>query len=403
MSPFFDYRLLPVLVGALFVHWIVLSAPEARLRFLTALSIVLLVVWQPLFACTAIVLSLGIHHAFLDDKRSPARLWGWVAALVLSLVVLKHGGELARWLPPSASWAERYLLLPLGASYFVFRVIQYAADRHRGTLRNASAWHVLGFFFFFPCLPAGPLQSFQEFHGSRVADARSFASDGIRRLLWGYFKKLVVIELVWDASLEAFSRAFLDSGPAAFISAPRMALKVVGLSFLRAYLDLSAYTDIAVGLGALFGYRLPENFHRPLTQVSLTGFWRSWHATLGRWCRDQVFFPVLGVTRRPWVAAYAGMIAMGLWHDTSWNWLVWGIYHGTGLVAWAYFERRFSRSPVVKLAVARAAGVVATLLFVVLGFALTAVPRVSDGIILYAACVEGLYRTVAELPRWFLA
>lgn len=403
MSPFFDWRLIPVLVVTLAVNWLVLRSEAARLRLVTVVSLAVLAAWQPGFAVLAVLLVSAVHFSFNGKQSTPRKLLGWVALSLSVLVALKGATRIATALSLEGSWAERYLVLPLGVSYFVFRLIQYAADHHRGVLRNDSLWRALAFFFFLPSLPAGPLQSFQDFHGGRGSrfDPDLFHS-GLRRALWGYFKKLVVLELAWDASLEAFSRAFLDAGPAAFTSAPRMAAKVVGLGFLRAYLDLSAYTDIALGLGGMLGFRLPENFDRPLASPTLTSFWRRWHMSLGSWCRDQVFFPVLGLTRRPWVAAYAAMIAMALWHDLSWNWLAWGIYHGTGLCLWGLAERKLGRLRLAWLRWARPLGVGVTLAFVALGFALTSTRSLSDGIALYVACVEGVSRALLAAPAWLV-
>ena len=84
--------------------------------------------------------------------------------------------------------------------------------------------------------------------------------------------------------------------------------------FVRAYFDLSAYTDLAIGFSALFGFRIMENFHYPFLQKNLGDFWRSWHISLSSWCRNNVYFPVFGLTRKAWLGLYASMLTMGLWH-----------------------------------------------------------------------------------------
>ncbi len=109
--------------------------------------------------------------------------------------------------------------------------------------------------------------------------------------------------------------------------------------FLRAYFDLSAYTDLAIGFSALFGFRIMENFHYPFWQKNLSDFWHSWHISLSSWVRNNVYFPVFGLTRKVWLGLYASMLTMGLWHYVSVNWAVWGLYHGTGLVVVSRFER----------------------------------------------------------------
>ena len=109
--------------------------------------------------------------------------------------------------------------------------------------------------------------------------------------------------------------------------------------FVRAYFDLSAYTDLAIGFSRLFGFRIMENFHFPFWQKNLSDFWRSWHISLSTWCRNNVYFPVFGLTRKTWLGLYASMLTMGLWHYVDLNWLAWGLYHGTGLVIVARWER----------------------------------------------------------------
>ena len=108
---------------------------------------------------------------------------------------------------------------------------------------------------------------------------------------------------------------------------------------MRAYFDLSAYTDLAIGFSALFGFRIMENFHLPFLQKNLGDFWRSWHISLSSWCRNNVYFPVFGLTRKPWLGLYASMLTMGLWHYVDLNWTAWGLYHGTGLVVVSRWER----------------------------------------------------------------
>jgi len=108
---------------------------------------------------------------------------------------------------------------------------------------------------------------------------------------------------------------------------------------VRAYFYLSAYTDLAVGFSRLFGFRIMENFHFPFWQKNLSAFWHSWHISLSTWVRNNVYFPVFGLTRKTWLGLYASMLVMGLWHAVDLNWLAWGLWHGTGLVVVARWER----------------------------------------------------------------
>ena len=110
-------------------------------------------------------------------------------------------------------------------------------------------------------------------------------------------------------------------------------------SFLYAYLDFSAYSDLAIGTARLFGFRICENFNYPILKPNLSEFWKSWHMSLSAWCRDYVYLPVLAKTRMPRLALYASMMTIGAWHYVNFNWLVWGALHATGLVVLLYWQQ----------------------------------------------------------------
>jgi alginate O-acetyltransferase complex protein AlgI len=101
------------------------------------------------------------------------------------------------------------------------------------------------------------------------------------------------------------------------------------LTFLYAYIEFSAYSDIAIGASRLYGFRIMENFNFPIAACNISDFWKRWHMTLVGWIQSYVYMPTIGLTRRPYVAVYCTFIAMGLWHGATWNWLLWGLYHGT--------------------------------------------------------------------------
>ncbi|MBK9750312.1 MAG: hypothetical protein IPO91_26555 [Chloroflexi bacterium] len=133
-------------------------------------------------------------------------------------------------------------------------------------------------------------------------------------------------------------------------SLPGLALFLYGYA-LRLFFDFSGYSDIAIGIGILFGIRLPENFNRPYLKTNLTAFWQSWHATLSAWARAYVFSPLSrAMIKRKWnavlnvlIAQLATMIVIGLWHGIAWNFLLWGVWHGFGVVRAQAVERPHPR------------------------------------------------------------
>jgi alginate O-acetyltransferase complex protein AlgI len=155
----------------------------------------------------------------------------------------------------------------------------------------------------------------------------------------GYFKKVFVVDFVFAMFFGGIMKTIGESGFAGGDVHPLWPLAYCVIIFVRAYFDLSAYTDLAIGFSALFGFRIMENFHYPFWQKNLSDFWHSWHISLSSWVRNNVYFPVFGLTRKVWLGLYVSMLTMGLWHYVSLNWAVWGLYHGTGLVVVARFQR----------------------------------------------------------------
>ncbi len=115
------------------------------------------------------------------------------------------------------------------------------------------------------------------------------------------------------------------------------------LYYLTLYLNFSAYTDIAIGTSRFFGFRIMENFNFPILATSIDEFWRRWHMTLTNWCREYVYQPVLGLWRRPMIASYATFVVIGLWHEFSLSRILWGVLHGSALIGYFSWKRRFGR------------------------------------------------------------
>jgi alginate O-acetyltransferase complex protein AlgI len=151
---------------------------------------------------------------------------------------------------------------------------------------------------------------------------------------------------------------------------------------LNLYLQFSGYSDIAIGIAMLVGYRVPENFNWPFIATNIQTFWSRWHITLSHWCRDYVFQPVAAVSRSPHIGVIAAMLVLGMWHELSWRYLLWGAYHGLGLVVWRQFQTLKSSASFDFPPKLRPVGIVAgwflTMNFVILSFALTRVHSLTD-------------------------
>jgi len=277
----------------------------------------------------------------------------------------------------------------LGFSYLAFRLLHALRDRLSGRLPALTLREFLIYSLFFPALPAGPIDRAERFVGDLRAPSPALAEGGLR-LAGGIFKKFVLADSLALFSLgPETARQSLAASASGAVPSLWLWAMLYAYAF-RLYLDFSGYTDVAIGLGRLFGIRLPENFSRPYLRENLTAFWNSWHMTLAGWFRGYVFSPLtraLRSARRPLPTAviiFAGqmttMILIGLWHGIAWNFALWGAWHGIGLFIhnrWVDFGRARGPRPARRGAGARLAtlgGIFVTFHFVTLGWLWFALP-----------------------------
>jgi D-alanyl-lipoteichoic acid acyltransferase DltB (MBOAT superfamily) len=222
------------------------------------------------------------------------------------------------------------VLLPVGISFYTFQAMSYTIDVYRGELRaRTNLIDVAVFVSFFPHLVAGPIQR-ASFLLPQVESVRRFSPEkartGFLLICWGFFKKLVIADNVGVVA----NKVFALSDPSFYI------LWAGVFAFaIQIYADFSAYTDIARGTSRWVGFELTENFDHPYLARDPADFWRRWNISLSTWFRDYVYIP-LGGSRSggsTWVRnVLATFLLSGLWHGASWNYVLWGLYHGLLLV-----------------------------------------------------------------------
>lgn len=228
--------------------------------------------------------------------------------------------------------------LPLGVSFFTFEFIHYALDRFNGKAERGSLGEYLAFIFFFPTMVAGPIKRFQDFAPCLRNPSTDWVADwnrGIMRILTGLVKKFAVADLLTSLT------DHLNSSD--IVKAERWVLLVWIFAYgWKIYFDFSAYSDIAIGSGRLFGIRIPENFDWPYSRTNIADFWRHWHMSLYKWLVDYVFIP-LGGSRGSHLFVCRNilivMLVSGIWHGAGLNFVVWGVWHGVLLIAhrlWAH-------------------------------------------------------------------
>lgn len=217
--------------------------------------------------------------------------------------------------------------LPLGISFFTFHCLSYVIDVFRNKASAQTNPVKLGLYIsLFPQLIAGPIIRYHEICDQlsvRSIDADKFA-EGVRRFVIGLGKKMLVANTVATAVDGIFSL------PADQVSMPLAWLASIGY-MLQIYFDFSGYSDMAIGLGLMFGFKFPENFNFPYTAQSIQDFWRRWHITLSNWFRDYLYIP-LGGNRSGAIRTCINLITVfflcGLWHGANWTFVIWGLYHG---------------------------------------------------------------------------
>jgi alginate O-acetyltransferase complex protein AlgI len=223
------------------------------------------------------------------------------------------------------------VLLPIGISFFTFHAISYVVDVHR---RDATAQkspvHAALYLLLFPQLIAGPIIRYRDIADQlarRLVTVGDFGY-GVRRFIIGLAKKVLVANVVAGPTDRIFAM------PVAELSTGHAWLGLTCYT-LQIYFDFSGYSDMAIGLGRMFGFRFPENFRWPYIADSVQEFWRRWHISLSTWFRDYLYIP-LGGNRVSPARRYRNLVTVfflcGLWHGASWNFVIWGLWHGTFLV-----------------------------------------------------------------------
>ena len=257
-------------------------------------------------------------------------MWGNVIVNLLILGVFKYydffAAELAGLLGlPAERWLL-HLVLPVGISFYTFQALSYSIDVYRG--RIAATHDAVAFFAyvsFFPQLVAGPIERasslLPQFVRRRTLH-HAVAADGLRQMLWGLFKKMVVADSCAVYVDEVFADPQHYGGATLVVAAVLFAVQIYG--------DFSGYSDVAIGTAKLFGIRLRRNFHVPYFARDVAEFWRRWHISLTTWFRDYVYIPLGGSREGRWRTVrntFVIFLLSGLWHGANWTFVCWGLYH----------------------------------------------------------------------------
>lgn len=292
------------------------------------------------------------------------------------------------------------IALPVGISFFTFQALSYVIDVYKGTVMVQKSFQkVLLYIAFFPQLIAGPIVKYKDI--SKEIDNRkqdpSEAALGMRRFICGLGKKVLIANTMGQVADQIFAAEY---------SQVNILVAWLGaISYLmQIYYDFSGYSDMAIGLGKMFGFHFKENFQYPYGADSIQDFWRKWHISLSSWFKEYLYIP-LGGNRKGKVRTCTNKMIVffctGLWHGANWTFIVWGLYHGMFLLLEEYI-------PVLKK-LPRVIAHIYTLLVVTIGFVIFRADTLFQGIFLIKQMFTGFSMSAIsvslfwqQLTPWFL-
>ena len=276
---------------------------------------------KKLWLCVTLVTSLGVLFFF--------KYFNFLAGSVVSMWNLFGG---------SAEEFSLNLILPVGISFYTFQTLSYVIDVYRGSIRAERhfGWYAL-FVSFFPQLVAGPIERPENLMPQLKEEHKLEASNafaGLQKMAVGFFKKIVVADIIAEFVNAVFNDAANATGFGVLLGAVLFAVQI--------YCDFSGYTDIAIGCARIMGIRLMQNFDRPYRARSIKEFWARWHISLSSWFKDYLYIP-LGGNRcsraRNYFNIFVVFLVSGLWHGARWTFVLWGVLHGLYQILGAVTKR----------------------------------------------------------------
>lgn len=370
----FLFFYLPLVVALYFM----LRGRGARNALLLAASL-FFYAWGEGLGLALLLISIVMNHELshkIAKDRKPWLAIGIAANLGL-LIAFKYLGLITETL----GFARIEPRLPLGISFFTFQAMSLLVDVARGSKPAKNPLRTGLYISMFPQLIAGPIVRWDEIRDQIVQRNETWDRfcDGTRLFMLGLAQKVLIADSVAKIADAAF-------GADAATLAPGAAWLGLAAFTLQIYYDFAGYSNMAIGLGRIFGFELPRNFEHPYSSASFREFWRRWHMTLSRWFRDYLYIP-LGGSKAGEGKTYRNLLIVfvlcGLWHGAAWTFLLWGLWHGVFLIG----ERLAQRLSLPKIP--RVIGVTYTVLFVALGWVLFRADDLGHAIAYWRALLPG--------------
>ncbi|MER2080479.1 MAG: MBOAT family protein [Ruminococcus sp.] len=398
---------LSVFLPAVFLLYTVIPSLKVRNGLLIAASLAFYAYGEPVYVLLMLFSSVLNYLCALWVDRDPrqkskAALVTAVAVNLGILAVFKYTGMFVSTFNTltGLSVPVPEIALPIGISFFTFQALSYVIDVYRGAVEvQKNYFNILLYITFFPQLIAGPIVKYRDIN-RQITDREQSTEKiarGFRRFIGGLAKKVLIANAMGQAADVIFAQ------DTAAMALPTAWLGAVAYLF-QIYYDFSGYSDMAIGLGLLFGFEFKENFLYPYGAVSVQDFWRRWHISLSTWFKEYLYFPLGGNRKGKARTALNRVIVFfftGLWHGANWTFVLWGLWHGLFLLIEEYvpFMRKLPR----------AVGHLYTLLVVTLGFVLFRADTIAYGFGYLGRMFAGFEMTdaslslaLSQLTPWFI-
>jgi alginate O-acetyltransferase complex protein AlgI len=338
-DPVFIFIFFPLIIGGF--HLINKYSSNFALLFLTLSSVIFYSWDQPQFIFlllfVLVVSWLMGNLISISNNNKKGLLVISIALMLLPLIYYKYFYFIVsnvdeNLMPDSIVVAAKSIILPIGISFYTFQAISYLVDVYRGQIKgNGNFIKYSAYITMFPQLVAGPIVRFKEI--SKQLAMPKISRDDIRIgtyfFIIGLSKKVLIAD-----SLAPIVDLVFDGGTDNVYNFYIILIATIAYA-LQLYFDFSGYSEMAIGIGRLLGFKFPQNFNSPYKAISLTEFWRRWHMTLTFWIRDYVYIP-MGGNRKGVFRRYTNiiftMLIFGMWHGAGWNFVLWGCGHGAALV-----------------------------------------------------------------------
>ena len=373
--------------------------PKTKIRnaILIIASLVFYSYGEPVYILVLLaswLVNYSLARAIEAAKQKKAFLVIDVVANIALLVVFKYAGFIAENLNllPGVNLPDLHIIMPIGISFFTFQTMSYVIDVYEGTVRaQKNPAKVLLYISFFPQLIAGPIVKYRDI--SEQIDNRKItledAAYGMRRFIVGLSKKVLIADTMAVAAdgIYAATAAQMSVGSSWLFAVCYM---------LQIYYDFSGYSDMAIGMGRMFGFRFKENFNLPYAAAGMKDFWKRWHISLTDWFREYLYIPLGGNRKgktRTSVNKVIVFLLTGFWHGANWTFIVWGLFH-------AFFQLLEDYFPKIKK-LPRPLLHIYTLLVVCIGFVIFRADTLSAGVRMIGG-MFGAFPTTAATQSFFI-